>query len=255
MILRRVTEHVKAQNWFAVGVDLVIVVVGVFIGIQVANWNEERTQKLRERSYLAQLCEEIGRNDESIEHQLRFVGQVISSGRRALDYLQSGADCATGCEALVVDFFHASQLWGTPFARAKYEETQRLGFPSDPRARAAVDDYYAQLNGWQAVIGAAPPYRERIRGHFTAEAADALWRACWRAISGGVEELPRDCEADLERLGAPAMLRDIRNDAGMGADLRFWIGQNIFAAQVLPAARDRARAANAAITDDLHGGP
>ena len=38
MILRRISEHVKAQNWFAVGVDLVIVVVGVFIGIEVQQW-------------------------------------------------------------------------------------------------------------------------------------------------------------------------------------------------------------------------
>ena len=37
MILRRITEHVKAQNWFAVAIDFVIVVVGVFIGIQVSN--------------------------------------------------------------------------------------------------------------------------------------------------------------------------------------------------------------------------
>ena len=29
MILRRITEHVKAQNWFAVAIDFVIVVVGV----------------------------------------------------------------------------------------------------------------------------------------------------------------------------------------------------------------------------------
>ena len=29
MILRRITEHVKAQNWFAVGLDFFIVVVGV----------------------------------------------------------------------------------------------------------------------------------------------------------------------------------------------------------------------------------
>jgi hypothetical protein len=49
MILRRVTEHVKAQNWFAVGVDFVIVVVGVFIGIQVANWNESRLEQERAR--------------------------------------------------------------------------------------------------------------------------------------------------------------------------------------------------------------
>ena len=38
MILRRITSHLKDQNWFAVCLDLSIV-VGVFIGIQVANWN------------------------------------------------------------------------------------------------------------------------------------------------------------------------------------------------------------------------
>ena len=37
MILRRITEHVKAQNWFAVGLDFLIVVVGVFIGVHAAS--------------------------------------------------------------------------------------------------------------------------------------------------------------------------------------------------------------------------
>ena len=40
MILSSVVKHVREQNWFAVGVDFLIVVVGVFIGIQVSNWNE-----------------------------------------------------------------------------------------------------------------------------------------------------------------------------------------------------------------------
>ncbi|MFC2954067.1 hypothetical protein ACFOOP_19175 [Marinicaulis aureus] len=42
MILRRITEHVKTQNWTAVALDFVIVVMGVFIGIQVSNWNAAR---------------------------------------------------------------------------------------------------------------------------------------------------------------------------------------------------------------------
>lgn len=37
MLLRRMTEHVKEQNWFAVAIDVLIVVMGG-IGIQVANW-------------------------------------------------------------------------------------------------------------------------------------------------------------------------------------------------------------------------
>lgn len=54
MLLRRLTEHVKGQNWTAVGLDFLIVVIGVFIGIQVSNWNaamgdERRAEELRGR--------------------------------------------------------------------------------------------------------------------------------------------------------------------------------------------------------------
>ena len=48
MILRRITKHVRDQNWFAVGIDFCIVVIGVFIGIQVANWNDARSQRALE---------------------------------------------------------------------------------------------------------------------------------------------------------------------------------------------------------------
>ena len=42
MILRRVIKHVKAQHWTAVFLDFVIVVLGVFLGLQVSNWNAAR---------------------------------------------------------------------------------------------------------------------------------------------------------------------------------------------------------------------
>jgi hypothetical protein len=44
MLLRRITQYVKTQNWFAIFIDFLIVVVGVFIGIQVANWNDTRKE-------------------------------------------------------------------------------------------------------------------------------------------------------------------------------------------------------------------
>lgn len=59
MILRRLTEHVKAQNWFAVGLDFLIVVLGVFIGLQVNNWNESRKQADLQAKLLERLEEEF----------------------------------------------------------------------------------------------------------------------------------------------------------------------------------------------------
>ena len=49
MLFRRIAENVKAQNWTAVFLDFVIVVVGVFIGIQVSNWNDARVENSKKQ--------------------------------------------------------------------------------------------------------------------------------------------------------------------------------------------------------------
>jgi hypothetical protein len=70
MLLRRVSEHVKAQNWTAVGLDFVIVVVGVFIGIQVSNWNATRIELGQERVALERLLSEA---ENAVAYSTRFI--------------------------------------------------------------------------------------------------------------------------------------------------------------------------------------
>ena len=55
MILRRITQHVRDQNWTAIAIDFVIVVVGVFLGIQVSNWNGERVMRAEERDLMERM--------------------------------------------------------------------------------------------------------------------------------------------------------------------------------------------------------
>ncbi len=59
MLIRSITKHVNDQNWFAVLIDFFIVVFGVFIGIQVSNWNSAKLSKLSEKAVLYQLHEEV----------------------------------------------------------------------------------------------------------------------------------------------------------------------------------------------------
>ena len=70
MLLRRISIHVKEQNWFAVGVDFIIVVVGVFIGIQVANWNEAQKANADEHATLLQLADEFAEIRSVLERQI-----------------------------------------------------------------------------------------------------------------------------------------------------------------------------------------
>lgn len=44
MILRRLSQSLKEQNWTAIWIEFVLLVDGVFLGIQVANWNEGRRE-------------------------------------------------------------------------------------------------------------------------------------------------------------------------------------------------------------------
>lgn len=72
MILRRLTEHVKAQSWFAVVIDFVIVVAGVFVGIQVANWNAERMERSQEVEYVQRLTEDLRQDIKSYDAMLEI---------------------------------------------------------------------------------------------------------------------------------------------------------------------------------------
>ncbi|MFZ5619262.1 MAG: hypothetical protein ACOZAA_18255 [Pseudomonadota bacterium] len=59
MILRRVIAHFRKQEWTAIFIDFVIVVLGVFVGLQVSNWNEARIERRAEIGYLAAMEEDI----------------------------------------------------------------------------------------------------------------------------------------------------------------------------------------------------
>ncbi len=255
MILRRLSQSLKEQNWTAISIEFVLLVAGVFLGIQVANWNEARAEKMQEKKFLLQLRDEISDNTETIDYQLRYYQQILTSGRRALRFLESNADCSTDCNALLVDFFLASQFWGTPYTRAKYQEVQRLGFPSNPKVRLAVDKFFASIDGWDAVTATAPAYRERVRRHISPDAAEILWKKCWRPVHGQLEELSRDCEGDLTSIDAKALIKSIQADAGIEKDLSFWLGQNIFAAHALPISLKFAKAAEDEINREIKGMP
>src|SRR6056297_1170430 len=66
MILRQLTQALRRQDWGTVLVEILIVVLGVFIGIQVANWNEWRLERDLEWRYLTRL--EAALSSDIIEH-------------------------------------------------------------------------------------------------------------------------------------------------------------------------------------------
>lgn len=48
MLLRRVIGHFRQQEWTAIALDFLIVVLGILMAFQVTNWNEERLKRKKE---------------------------------------------------------------------------------------------------------------------------------------------------------------------------------------------------------------
>ncbi len=113
MILRRIIAHFRKQEWTAIGIDFVIVVVGVFVGLQVQSWNESRQDRVRERMYI----ERLTRDFEAIEDRTEFANEkwlsVINVSRRLLadidTFNATGRTSRTG-EEILADM---SDLQGT----------------------------------------------------------------------------------------------------------------------------------------------
>lgn len=79
MLLRRIIAHLRKQEWTAVGIDFAIVVVGVFIGIQVANWNESRLEAQRETAYLVALQGDFRAVVTELEHDIARYDEIANS--------------------------------------------------------------------------------------------------------------------------------------------------------------------------------
>jgi hypothetical protein len=75
MILRRVAHHLKRQEWTAVGIELLIVILGVFIGFQVTDWAGERAKRSAEARHLEEIAEDL-RADAAIFDQIRSSAEM-----------------------------------------------------------------------------------------------------------------------------------------------------------------------------------
>ena len=87
MLLRRITKHVRDQNWFAVGLDFFIVVVGVLLALQVSNWNEKGANQREYQQALKRLEAEITDNLAIIEREDLLIGKTVNIARAGLDAL------------------------------------------------------------------------------------------------------------------------------------------------------------------------
>ncbi|HAU91022.1 MAG TPA: hypothetical protein DCW59_01545 [Alteromonas sp.] len=121
MLLRRVTLHIKQQNWFAVLVDFLIVVLGVFIGVQVANWNDTAKQHQLYQDAFNRVKLEIATNIEAVKRVQAYYRSRLPQVQLALETLRT---CGQNGESIksVEDTFQLVQNYSQVILTARDTE-------------------------------------------------------------------------------------------------------------------------------------
>jgi hypothetical protein len=180
MILRRVIEHVREQNWTAIAIDFVIVVVGVFAGIQVANWNTARVDRQRGAEFTERLRVDLREERWVYDFMLAYYGDVRDAAERAVQALEGTAPLSN--HDLLVAAYRATQYREGNRRRATYDELVSTG------SLGLIDDQ-------RLLRGAAEVYRLRTIENVVRESMESRYRRVFReSVPNAVQrELARRC--------------------------------------------------------------
>ncbi len=136
MILSRVIAHVREQNWTAIAIDFVIVVLGVFVGLQVNLWNEARLESTRRQQIIGALVTSL---NDSIGVQERFVAE-IDTGMSAWKAAYARGEMPPPYFYRIEGSDTAPEVWST-FAQMQLTDL------FDPVTLFDLMFFYSELNG------------------------------------------------------------------------------------------------------------
>jgi hypothetical protein len=180
MIFRRIVRHVRNQEWTAIGIDLVIVIAGVFIGTQVANWNEDRVTNRKAAAFAERLRSDLREEDWGSQLLVQYNQEVLVNAQRAVTALEGQAVLSD--EALLTAAYRATQYRQKGRRRSTYDEltsTGAIGLIRDARLRDTAMRVYTNPM-WDNIAreGIESEYRRAFRMSLPNDVQQALATSC-----------------------------------------------------------------------------
>ena len=146
MILRRVVEHAKTQNWFAAALDFLIVVIGVFVALEVANWNQARQDRQEERRYYGQLLVDLRSDLQTFSRAERQADKHDEAAQLVIDRLGGKTPSQVSPGRMAAAIHYAGFIYIPYASRGTYNElvsTGNLRLLRSPELKSEIANYYA----------------------------------------------------------------------------------------------------------------
>jgi hypothetical protein len=231
MPARRAVEHLKSQNWAAIGIELVIVVLGVFIGIQVSNWNERLATDRTATLFTEHLKADLREEHWAYQLLISYNQEVLANAERTVNALENRTTLTD--EALLVSAYRATQYKQRLRRRSTYDElisTGKIGLIRDRSLRdAAMRVYNVATIDNLIREGMSSGYREAFRMSLPNDVQRVLGKQCGdryiqtgdHAAIPGILDYP--CTTGLSERAIREGARALRSNATLVPMLRLRI--------------------------------
>ena len=223
MILRRFAAGMRRQDWAAVAVELVIVILGVFIGLQADNWNQARADTRLGQDYVKRLTRDLNENLAGVRAQVAYYTAVEDSVRKT-DALLASAD--PDPRALIVNAYRASEIVYIAPVRATWDQivsSGHLGLLPKRAVASGLSQYYAydiERNIYD--MGVVSAYRNLVRGIIPLGMQMAMRAGCSdvRDRRGAIMGFAKHCQFDADPAALAEVVTALRSNPAMASDLR-----------------------------------
>lgn len=231
MTPRRVSEHLKSREWAGIGIELVIVVLGVFIGIQVSNWNEKLATNRAAALFTEHLKADLREEDWAYQLLISYNREVLANAERTVNALE-GKTTLTD-ENLLVSAYRATQYKQRLRRRSTYDElisTGKIGLIRDRSLRDTAMRLYNIATIDNLVReGMQSRYREAFRMSLPNDLQRVLGKQCGDRFiqTGDYAGIPGildyACTTGLSEQAITAGAKELRSNATLVPLLRLRI--------------------------------
>jgi hypothetical protein len=195
MILRRIIAHFRKQEWTAIGIDFLIVVLGVFVATQVSDWSAREADERRGEAYAQRLIGDVQGDLRSRRIIVGYYDAVTEAAVQTNALLQQSSPDP---RELVINAYRASEYISRASMRATWDEivsSGDLGLLPDTALAPLADYFRADLVLEASDTFRDSAYRQRVRRLISYEVQNAIRTGCGDRLSptGAMVGFREDC--------------------------------------------------------------
>lgn len=125
MIFRRFMQRFRQQPWASIVTEVIIVIIGVFIGMQASNWNQERETHIKAAVFTARLKSDLRKEAWAYQSLIDYGRQTNKHQRRVLEAMAGEIELSD--EQFLISAYRATQYKFNVRFRATYDELVSTG--------------------------------------------------------------------------------------------------------------------------------